>query len=48
MMRFGLHLDDRETYLIDMETGEILTETPSGVQEWLESYENNYTLTLLD
>lgn len=47
MMRFGLQTE-KGIYLIDMETGEILTETKEGVQEWLESYEDNYTLTLLD
>lgn len=47
MMRFGL-LTKKGVYLIDMETGEILAETKEGVQKWLESYENNYTLTLLD
>ena len=47
MMRFGLYTNN-ETCLIDMETGEILAETKEGVQKWLTSYENNYTLTLLD
>lgn len=47
MMRFGLYTNN-ETCLIDMETGEILTETKEGVKEWLTSYEDNYTLTLLD
>lgn len=47
MMRFGLYTNN-ETCLIDMETGEVLTETEEGVQEWLKGYEGNYTLTLLD
>lgn len=48
MMRFGLYITNNVTYLIDMETGEILTETKEGVKEWLESYEDNYMLILLD
>lgn len=48
MMRFGLHIEDDNTYLIDMETGEVLTETLGGIQEWLEGYEDNHTLTLID
>lgn len=47
MMRFGLQTEGN-ICLIDMETGEILAETKEGIQEWLESYEDNYTLTLLD
>lgn len=47
MMRFGL-LTESGICLIDMETGEILAETKEGAQKWLESYEGNYTLTLLD
>lgn len=49
MMRFGLKLTrDNQLFLIDMETGEILAETPTGVNTWFDAYDGNYTLTLVE
>jgi hypothetical protein len=49
MMRFGLKLTrDNQLFLIDMDTAEILAETPTGVSTWLGAYEGNYTLTLVE
>ena len=48
-MRFGLKLTpNNELFLIDMETAEILAETPTGVSTWLGAYEGNYTLTIVE
>ena len=48
-MRFGLKLTrDNELFLIDMETAEILAETPSGVSAWLGAYDGNYTLSIVE
>ena len=46
-MRFGLYLNNGKVALIDMATDEILTEDRYGVWMWLNAYENNYTLTLI-
>ena len=48
-MNFGLKLTrDNQLYLIDMETAEILAETPSGVSAWLGAYDGNYTLCIVE
>ena len=47
MMRLGLYLNNGKVALIDMATGETLTEDRYGVWIWLNAYENNYTLTLI-
>lgn len=48
-MRFGLKLTrDNQLFLIDMETAEVLAETPIGVNTWLEAYDGNYTLTIVE
>lgn len=46
MMKFGLYLRGVMVELIDMETGEVLAETASGVQAWLTAYPK-HTLQLL-
>lgn len=51
MMKFGLFFGARKTIsLVDLETGEILTHTANydEVQRWLQDYDGNYTLTLLN
>ena len=51
MMKFGLFFGARKTVsLVDLETGEILTHTANydEVQRWLQNYDGNYTLTLLN
>lgn len=48
-MRFGLKLTrDNQLYLIDMETAEILAETPQGINSWLGAYKGNYTLSIVE
>lgn len=47
MMNFGLYLENGKKALVDLATGEILTETADGITQWLTAYENNYTLQLI-
>ncbi len=48
MMNFGLYLGTNgKQFLVDLSTGEILTESLKGIESWLKAYENNYTLTLI-
>ena len=48
MMNFGLYLgNDGKKSLVDLSTGEILTETMEGIKQWLSAYEDNFTLQLL-
>ena len=46
-MRFGLYFNNGKVALIDMTTGEILTEDRYEIWMWFNAYENNYTLTLI-
>lgn len=46
-MKFGLYLENNKVELVDLKTGEILTETRDGINQWLAQYENNYTLQIL-
>ena len=46
-MRFGLYFNNGKVALIDMATGEILTEDRYEIWMWFNAYENNYTLTLI-
>lgn len=46
MMKFGLFFEEKKIVLIDMETGEILAETPQGIKQWLTAYEE-YTLQII-
>ena len=46
MMKFGLFFEEKKIVLIDMETGEILAETPFGIKKWLTAYEE-YTLEIV-
>jgi len=48
MMNFGMVINNNEVTLVDATTGEILSETKEGVQVWLDAYENNFTLQLLN
>ena len=46
MMKFGLFFEEKKIVLIDMETGEMLAETPQGIKKWLTAYEE-YTLEIV-
>ena len=47
-MKFGLKITaDNVVVLIDMDTAEILAEGP-GCADWLNAYDGNYTLVLVD
>ena len=46
MRNFGMYIGKEKIYLVDMNTGEILTENREGVQNWLLTYPN-HTLQLL-
>lgn len=46
-MNFGLYLNNGNVALIDMNTGEILTDDRYGVWAWLRAYEDNFTLELV-
>lgn len=48
MMNFGLYLGaNGEKSLVDLSTGEILTESMEGIKQWLSAYEDNFTLQLI-
>lgn len=46
-MRFGLYIMNDTVELVDITTGEILTEGKESVNNWLNTYEGNYTLQLI-
>lgn len=47
-MKFGIVKDNIGKWeLVDLSTGEILTEGMTAVQNYLSKFENNYTLVLL-
>ena len=48
-MKFGLKLTrDNQLFLIDMETAETLAEGLCEVQTYLEAFEGNYTLIIIE
>lgn len=47
MMKFGLYLEIGVNQLVDLTTGEIVAETVDTIQEYLQKYENNYTLEII-
>lgn len=47
MMNFGLGIRENVVCLVDMNTCEVLSTTEEGIKEWLNAYENNYTLQLV-
>lgn len=47
MMKFGIKITEKKVYLVDLDTGEILTEDRCSVNEWLNRFQD-YTLTLID
>lgn len=46
-MRFGLYIKNDTVELVDITTGEILTEGRESVNNWLNAYDGNFTLQLL-
>lgn len=46
-MRFGLYIMNDTVELVDITTGEILAEGKESVNNWLNAYEENYTLQLI-
>lgn len=47
MRKFGLWLEYGNSKLVDLETGEIVAETPNEIQKMLVANENNCTLQLI-
>ena len=41
-----INSEEKKIVLIDMETGEMLAETPQGIKKWLTAYEE-YTLEIV-
>jgi hypothetical protein len=46
-MKFGMYFVKDMVKLVDLNTGEILTESKEGVMKYLKFYEGNYTLEII-
>ena len=47
MMKFGMYFAKDMVKLVDLNTGEILTESKEGIMKYLKAYEGNYTLEII-